>query len=362
MTAVYRLSEAGRKASLVAGGNGHAHQQLTVVVPVARLHLVHVDAKGVARLKLRPRFEMNGDQRVRPIDAPPVYDAPPTIEMLFQDAARNHEHERAFHAQRATARAARQETEAHWRGEIARVFLTDASQRAIAHPAPTPRRCEIATERGRIRFDARRDRGTARDVPLEAFRRFQSDLRAKKSRAQEAHGGQIAVHAEKRRLVGDWIARHGTADQQARQVAGVFPLHEGIEAMADETFRSLAHLPAYTHDGAVRLQAFLRQFPPYAEATITPLDLVVSSRLLTEATSTHWGLMQEINAAVPDTRVLLRERTLAWACNPKTPKLRMVTVLAIKKIGPITLRRELLAPDGRSSVPGSAREEPAMKT
>jgi hypothetical protein len=360
--AVYQLSEVGRKASLLAGGNGHEHQHLTVVVPASRLHLVHVDANGVARLKLRPRFEMNGDQRVRRIDAPPVYDAPPTVEILFQDAARNHEHERAFHAQRAAARATRHEAEEHWRAESARAFLSDPSQRAIAHPAPTPRRCEIATERGRIRFDAKRDRGVARDVPLEAFRRFQSDLRVKRSQAQEAHAEQVAVHAEKRRLVGDWMARHGTADQQTRQAAGVLPLDEGIEAMAADTFRSLAHLPTYRHDGVARLQAFLRQFPPYAEATITPLDLVVSSRLLTEATSTHWGLMQEIHAAVPDARVLLRERTLAWACDPKAPKLRMVTVLAIKKIGPITLRREFLAPDRRSSLPGSEREEPAMKT
>lgn len=62
------------------------------------LHLVHVEAKGIARFKLRPRFEMNGDQLARRIDTTLVYDAPPTIEMLNQEAARNHENEGAFHA------------------------------------------------------------------------------------------------------------------------------------------------------------------------------------------------------------------------------------------------------------------------
>jgi hypothetical protein len=44
--AVYRLSEEGRKASLIAGGDGRALQQRTVDVPVNRLHLVSVDFGG----------------------------------------------------------------------------------------------------------------------------------------------------------------------------------------------------------------------------------------------------------------------------------------------------------------------------
>ena len=47
MTADYRLSEAGRKASLLSGGNGRAEQRVKVAVPLTRLHLVHVDANGV---------------------------------------------------------------------------------------------------------------------------------------------------------------------------------------------------------------------------------------------------------------------------------------------------------------------------
>ena len=61
VSATYLLSETGRKASLLSGGNGRAVQQIQVNVPVNRLHLVNVSGKGIARLKLRPRFERDGE-------------------------------------------------------------------------------------------------------------------------------------------------------------------------------------------------------------------------------------------------------------------------------------------------------------
>src|SRR5881398_721919 len=52
VTATYLLSEEGRKASLLTGGDGRAVQELMIEVPANRLHLVSVDSNGVARLKL----------------------------------------------------------------------------------------------------------------------------------------------------------------------------------------------------------------------------------------------------------------------------------------------------------------------
>ena len=94
VNAIYHLSETGRKASLLAGGDGRGLQRLSVQVPTTRLHLVAVDVNGVARLKLQPRFELTEGQRVVRHDGPPTYDAPPTVEDLFRDAARNLELER----------------------------------------------------------------------------------------------------------------------------------------------------------------------------------------------------------------------------------------------------------------------------
>src|SRR5262249_31307968 len=90
VSAIYQLSEAGRKASLIAGGDGRAVQRLTVQVPATRLHLVTVGVSGQAKLKLQPHFERVDGQVVRR-DSPPVFDAPPTLDELFHLAARNHE-------------------------------------------------------------------------------------------------------------------------------------------------------------------------------------------------------------------------------------------------------------------------------
>src|SRR5207245_284554 len=107
VTVTYALSEDGRKRSLLAGGDGRALQQLTIHVPPARLHLVSVDADGVARLKLRPRYELDAENAVVRIDAPPTFDAPPDLDVLFQHAARNHQLARTYESQRHAARVQR---------------------------------------------------------------------------------------------------------------------------------------------------------------------------------------------------------------------------------------------------------------
>src|SRR5215213_2967319 len=100
VSATYLLSEEGRKASLLEGGDGKAVQQLALQVPANRLHLVSVDGHGVARLKLRPRYQLDGDNGIVRIDAAPTYDTSPDVEELFREAARNHQLERAYHAER----------------------------------------------------------------------------------------------------------------------------------------------------------------------------------------------------------------------------------------------------------------------
>ncbi len=354
VVAVYRLSESGRKASLLAGGNGRERQQVALDVPVTRLHLVHVDPNGTARLRLKPRFELRAEsQRVVRVEESPQYDAPPSTDALLQDAARNHQLEATYQAQGVSQRSTRLETSRTWRDEVAVSFLSDAARRAITHPSPTPRRCVLPTDRGRMDFDAKRDRGAARDVPLEAYRRFQADLRARRERAQDDVDTFHAAHAEKQRLVGEWTTEHGTTDQRARLAAGVLPLEEIVEAMTAQAFALVARLPAYGRDGATRLQAYLRAFPPYAEAVVSAAALAVTTRYLTEATSAQWALMQQVKAAVPDAQVFLRERVLSWTADPKAPQLRIVTVLGFTKVGPLTLRREFCIPDTCSAMPES---------
>lgn len=340
VTATYLLSEEGRKASLLAGGDGRAVQELTLQVPANRLHLVSVDGDGVARLKLRPRYELNDEQRVVRFDAPPSYDAPPEIEDLFREAARNHQLERTYETERRSAKTKRREADRERREQLANAFLADPTQRALVHPAPTPKRCWLAAPNGRVVFDLNTDDGVARDVPPEAHRRFRADLRARRDHNLKGRAEQLALHEEKKRFIAEWVATHGTPEQQSREAAGVLPIDEAIEAMTDQAFTALTDRPRYTHDGFERLQAHLRQYRQYADAAVTRDDLVVTSANAGQATASQWALVKQFQALLPEATIALRVHKLTWKQDPQAPMLTVIGVLVTQKFGPFTLRRE----------------------
>ena len=346
VTATYLLSEDGRKASLLAGGDGRARQELTVHVPANRLHLVSVDFEGVARLKLRPRYERDGEQRVARIDELPTYDAPPAIDDLFKDAARNHQLERDV--RRGTScregapagrgpRAARR----RWRRRSWRIRRNEPScilrrRRSAAI---------IGTDTGRLLFDASTDVGAARDVPPEAHRRFRADLRTRRERNLQGRAAQLALHEEKKRVIAEWVAAHGTPEQQARQAAGVLPMGEAIDAMTDHAFGALSNRPAYVHDGVERLQRHVRQRADHADAVITRDDLLVTSANVERMTAAQFALVQEVRALMPEATVTLRSHKLGWKRGPQIAVAPLFGVLVTQRVGPFTLRREYAAPD-----------------
>jgi hypothetical protein len=345
VTATYLLSEEGRKASLLSGGNGRALQEVTIQVPANRLHLVAVDANGRAHLKLRPQFSLNDEQRVVRVDAPPTYDAPPTIEDLFREAGRNHQLEHAFHAERSAARRAQREAEEQRREEVAGSFLADATQRARRRPTPTPQRCLIDTPDGHLVFDVRHDRGTARLVPPEAYRRWCADVRAREEWRQQETAAQIAAHARKKQAVAEWVAQHGTPEQQARHAAGLLPMEEVIDAMADQVFEAGSGFERYACDGAARLQEQLRQLPQYANVVVRPDDITIFNTNAAAATAAQWALMEKLRKVFPDATVMLREHRVSWKRDTDAPTLTKHGVLVTCKVGPFDLRREYAAPE-----------------
>jgi hypothetical protein len=303
-----------------------------------------VDKQGVARLKLRPRFETDGDQRVVRIDSAPVYDAPPSIEDLYRAAARNHELERAFHAERTTARTKRRETERELRERVAQAFLGDKAQRAVMHPAPSPKRCYVASEHRRLLFDISTDEGLARDIPPEAHRRFRADLRAREEHNHQERAAQLALHEEKKRFVAEWIALYGSEEHKVRQVAGVLPMDEALELLADQAFAPIGDRPRYKRDGPERLQRFLRRHTGAAETVVAPAEVAVRSANAVKATAAQWAIVQELQALIPAASVTLREHMISSTKNPEVPPLTVFGVLVTKKVGPFLLRREFSAP------------------
>lgn len=339
VTATYLLTEDGRKASLLAGGDGHALQQITLQVPANRLHLVSVDKQGVARLKLRPRYEIDDDRGVVRIDAAPVYDQPPTIDELYRAAAKNHELEATYFANRNTARSKRTEADRAFRDSVADAFFADKGQRAISHPPPTPKRCYLESDKGRLLFDVSTDSGRAKDVAAEAHRRFRADLRERDERNRQDRMTQLALHEEKKRYVAEWVAANGTEEQKLRHADGMLPMDEAIEGIADQVLGA-AQLPLYTHDGATRLQDFLRKATGQTDIVVAATDLKVRSVHAVKASATQWAVVQRLRAQLPDANVVLREHVLHSKQHDGTGALTVFGALVTKKHGPFVLRRE----------------------
>jgi hypothetical protein len=102
-----------------------------------------------------------------------------------------------------------------------------------------------------------------------------ADLTERRQRNMERRAQQLALHDAKRRAVAEWIERRGTPEQRARQAAGVLPLEEALEGLADEAFAVVGDRPRYVRDGVERLQAHLRQFPEYGDVVIARAELLV---------------------------------------------------------------------------------------
>lgn len=354
VTATYALSEAGRKASLLAGGTGHAVQHVDLQVPAHRLHLVRVTGQGIARLALRPRYEPNTAQRLVVIDAWPVYDAPPSVDDLLREAALTHERARAYHADRTAARATRAEGERTRRAEIATAFLADPTQRAVRHPAPSVTRCDLVTPSGHLRFDVAVDEGPAREVPREAFRRFRADVQAAHERRTRERAEQLSLHDARRQAVAAWVALHGTADQRARHAAGLLVMAEAVEAITDDAFRPLADWPRYSRDGATRMQAHVQHCTGAAPPTVTPADFVVEGHPARSATSREWAALQACQAAVPDAAVRLHQREFRWTRDPAVPRLTHRTIVVTQRLGPLAIRREYWIDDQDAPTGGTS--------
>jgi hypothetical protein len=336
--ATYLLSEKGRKAALLAGRGALERQRMKVPVPSHRLHLVAVDAHGIPRLKLVPRYEVRHGRVLR-IDALPVFDHPMTPDELLLFAAKNYELEQAWRAQRIARNGAVAEALSR-REEMAQAFLTDRRQRALEHPTPTPAWCYLRTDEGRMLFDVTKGSALCRKIPPEAHRRFEADLRARRRRNQQRRAVEDAHHDEKKQFVADWILAHGTPDHQARQCAGLLPMEEAIELIADHLFAPAREFALYPHDGAALLQAHLRKLPEFAEVVVSKADLAHSFEDAKAANGAHWARAHAIQRALPNATVTVRFHRLLWRRNLKAPTVTRYGVLAIQTLGPLTLRRE----------------------
>ena len=344
-TATFILSEEGRKASLLLGGDGRALQIVTLEVPASRLHLVSVDRQGVARLRLRPRFEVDASQRVTRLDSSPAFDAPPSVDELLRLAARNHELEQTYHSARTAAALTRQDTQRELRERVAQAFIADPAQRALSHPPPTQRRCCVEAEGRRIVFDVTEDPVLAKTVALEATRRFRTDQRAKREQNLQERATQLALHEEKKRFVAEWIAAHGTGEQRTRLAAGVLPMSEAVDSLGSHEFAALSEFEPYVHDGVERLRAHAARSENASALTLSASSLHVETDHANAATAAQWAIVVAVREMVPDAEVTLLRHRISLRGVPGGPSVTAHGVLVTLRRGPFVLRSEVSAPD-----------------
>jgi hypothetical protein len=210
----------------------------------------------------------------------------------------------------------------------------------MSHPPPTQRRCCIEAEGRRIVFDVTEDPVLAKTVALEATRRFRADQRAKREQNLQERATQLALHEEKKRFVAAWIAKHGTAEQRARQSAGVLPMEEAVAAISDQVFAAAGDHPVYTRNGAGRLQELLRRVPGHAEAIVATVDVIAETTIAKGATANEWSRVERLRSLWPDAKVTLMVQRLKWRKDPAAGESREVFVAVVLNVGPLALRRE----------------------
>lgn len=347
VTAIYRLSEQGRKVSLLEGGDGRAVQEIKIQIPTNRFHLVSVDGEGHAQLRLSPRYYLNDNHEVIRDDAPPIFDAVPSVDDLLSEAARNHQLERAYRVERADRHRKRRESRFDAHQRLAERFLADPSLRALPHPKPTRRKRYFTVGPGQtVLYDAKRDVGIAREVPPEAYRRFLEDFQKRSDRTTEIKAGQLALHEQRERFIAEWVAAHGSPDQRDRYAAGMLSLKEVLEAVADVTFAAAGAKPRYVRDTVAQLQAHLRRLPQYANAVVTKDDFLVTTAYAEDATETQSAFVREFQTLFPTANVRLLFQRMSWKPDSGAPALDAFFLLVTQQVGPFVLRREFVAPSG----------------
>ena len=177
--------------------------------------------------------------------------------------------------------------------------------------------------------------GVARQVPLEAFRRFDNDVRIRHGQGADQRSRNLARHAQRQQMMHEWIAAHGSHDQRERLSAGVLPFEEFVDALTDVTFRPLSHLAAVP-DGRRRqnagaASAASRSRRRRRRRRVTCRSSRVCSRR-PRRSSGRW--CNEIRSIIPGAQVQLRERSLAWTRDAHAPRLRLVSALVTTKVGP----------------------------
>ena len=124
---------------------------------------------------------------------------------------------------------------------------------------------------------------------------------------------------------------------------------ESIARISDQVFAAVDTRPVYVHDGAQRLQKFIRQCTGSADVVVTPADVVARSAHAIMASAEEWAAIREIQERLPEANVVLRHHLLLSRRHQGVPSLVIIGALVTLKHGPFVLRREYIVSDKQSA-------------
>ena len=116
-------------------------------------------------------------------------------------------------------------------------------------------------------------------------------------------------------------------------------MEEAIEAICDQVFAPLDHLPRYRRDGVEQLQAHLRQLPGHADAVVTADAININTTIAPSMTQGEWRVLQEIRDLIDQATVVVRVHHVKSIADAGA-SIALRSVLVTKRVGPLLLRRE----------------------
>lgn len=201
-----------------------------------------------------------------------------------------------------------------------------------------------AIEAGRVKDEQRQH-----DVAEREAREREERAAARAAReARETAEREAARAAEERRTaqLAEWVATHGTPNQQARHAAGLLPESEVVDAIRGEVFAPLADEPRYEKITASEVRATCDDYSDdYPGDTVT---FCVDPA--TDATAQEWDAMarvRDLTAVIGGSvTVRLDEHLGQWDCGDDSHPLHEITrrsLLVTVIVGELTLTRRYAA-------------------
>lgn len=304
----YQLDEKGRKASLLAGGNGKAQQFIDVEVTAELLVLVHVDDDGTAAYNLSPEvcYPVVRNRYSVPLSAPEA--AAEVLRIAAEKQAKAEQDALKDAEKKAAEEKMHAEQDTRWLALAQRFIVGD----------PEVKRTGLVFEcqLNNIYPWNAATTGLIAQIDTETNRRgkIQADAEAVKRAAEEKVSAERNAKIDAARLA--WLRQHGTVNQVERFEADVLSENELFEAIRAVVLpEKLGEAEAYQIHHSVDVEH-------NDDCGEDSVKWEVEDGSSCTLTATQWACLKSVRAAaagIPDAVVDVRKHVAILACNCPDP-------------------------------------------